>query len=175
MEMLLDHVAAVTELRTAAGTGRIDRIKDLMQAKASRAAHPDRLAFAMRVDHSTAVNIGVLIPFTNSMTRSRIPDTVKEEVENIVDRFNRRKLVRDDCYYEARFKGRFLYLDRCDYGRLGPICRLTYTGNMSEWEFAIFKWSSEKYDPDEWMFPGTEQLDGTIEGAMKAGLEAYPP
>ena len=28
--------------------------------QASRMAHPDRLAFAMRVGHSTAVNIGVL-------------------------------------------------------------------------------------------------------------------
>ncbi len=37
--------------------------KTLSEAiQASRAAHPDRLAFAMRVGHSTAVNIGVLIP-----------------------------------------------------------------------------------------------------------------
>jgi hypothetical protein len=45
---------------------------------------------------------------------------------------------------------------------------------MNDWGFAIFKWSSERYDPDEWMFPGSELLDGTIEGAMKAGLQAYP-
>ncbi len=32
-----------------------------------------------------------------------------------------------------------------------------------------------RYDPDEWMFPGSGYLDGTVEGAMKAGLEAYPP
>lgn len=30
--------------------------------QASRAAHPDRLAFAMRVGHDTAVTIGVLNP-----------------------------------------------------------------------------------------------------------------
>jgi hypothetical protein len=42
------------------------------------------------------------------------------------------------------------------------------------WEFAIFKYSDERYDPDEWMFPGGEELDGTIEGAMRAGLKAYP-
>ena len=30
--------------------------------QASRATHPDRLAFAMRVGHSTAVHIGVLTP-----------------------------------------------------------------------------------------------------------------
>ena len=37
--------------------------KTLSEAiQASRAAHPDRLAFALRVGHSTAVNIGVLLP-----------------------------------------------------------------------------------------------------------------
>ena len=45
---------------------------------------------------------------------------------------------------------------------------------MKEWEFAIFKWTREQYEPDEWFFPGSNLFDGTIEGAMKAGLEAYP-
>jgi hypothetical protein len=37
--------------------------KTLSEAiQASRAAHPDCLAFAMRVGHSTAVHIGVLNP-----------------------------------------------------------------------------------------------------------------
>jgi len=74
----------------------------------------------------------------------------------------------------ARFRGNYLYLDRSDYGQIGPICRLKYTGDMENWEFAIFKWSSERYDPKEWMFPGSEHVDGTIEGAMMAGLLAYP-
>ena len=33
---------------------------------------------------------------------------------------------------------------------------------------------SALYDAEEWFFPGEEHIDGTIEGAMKAGLEAYP-
>ena len=37
--------------------------KTLSEAiQAPRAAHPDRLAFAMRVGHITAVNLGVLSP-----------------------------------------------------------------------------------------------------------------
>jgi len=103
-----------------------------------------------------------------------IPDDVKREVEGIVERFNRTNSLRDDCYYEPQFKGKYCYLYRCDYGRLDPICRLTYTGDMNKWEFAIFKWSSETYNSNEWMFPGNDFVDGTIEGAMKAGLEAYP-
>lgn len=45
---------------------------------------------------------------------------------------------------------------------------------MTKWEFAIFKYSSEAYDPEEWFFPGRDYVDGTIEGALKAGIEAYP-
>jgi len=108
------------------------------------------------------------------MKTKGIPKDVKEKVEEIIEVFNRKKLRREDSYYQARFKGKYLYLDRCDYGNVGPICRLTYTGKINDWEFAIFKWSTETYDPDEWMFPGSDFLDGTIEGAMKAGLEAYP-
>ena len=102
-----------------------------------------------------------------------IPEDIKREVEAIVERFNRKKSRRDDCYYQARFSGKYCYLYRSDYGSLGPICRLTYTGKMDGWKFAIFKWSSETYDPNEWMFPGSELVDGTVEGVMRAGLQAY--
>jgi hypothetical protein len=106
--------------------------------------------------------------------KAAIPEEVKKQVEDIVARFNREKSRRADCYYEVRFKGKHCYLDRCDCGRTGPICRLTYTGKMDKWDFAIFKWSDERYDHEEWMFPGSEHLDGTVEGAMEAGLDAYP-
>lgn len=77
--------------------------------------------------------------------------------------------------YVPRFKGNFLYLDREDYGSSpSEICRLKYTGSLDKWEFAIFKHSSNKYDPDEWMFPGTKHLNGSLEGAMLCGMEAYP-
>ncbi len=108
------------------------------------------------------------------MKNKGIPDDVKEKVTNIVQHFNHKNSRRGDCFYTARFQGQFLHLDRSDYGNVGPICRLKYTGKMDNWDFAIFKWSSERYDPDEWMFPGSELVDGTVEGAMKAGLEAYP-
>jgi len=67
-----------------------------------------------------------------------------------------------------------LYLKRNEYHTISPIGRLTYSGDMEDWDFAIYKWSSEKYDPDEFLFPGREHLNGTIEGALKAGMEAYP-
>lgn len=103
-----------------------------------------------------------------------IPADVKLGVKATVRRFNAGTWSRGDCYYEAQFKGSHCYLHRSDYGRMGPICRLTYTGKMDEWAFAIFKRSSETYDPNEWMFPSSELVDGTLEGAMAAGLQAYP-
>ena len=103
-----------------------------------------------------------------------IPKAIKEDVTRRVEQFNKTELSTRNCSYVVRFRGRFLYLDRCDYGRTGPVCRLAYGGDMDAWEFSIFKWSSEQYDPEEWMFPGSGEIDGTVEGAMKAGLAAYP-
>jgi len=77
--------------------------------------------------------------------------------------------------YRARFRGSFLYLDRGDFqGQPSKMCRLKWTGDMENWEFAIYKYSSESYDPDEWFFPGAGEADGTVMGAIRATLKAYP-
>ncbi len=65
-------------------------------------------------------------------------------------------------------------MDREDYGRISQVSRLEYTGDINEWYFAIYKYSDERYDEEEMFFPGSGLVDGTIEGAMKAGMEAYP-
>ena len=46
---------------------------------------------------------------------------------------------------------------------------------IADWQFAIYKYSRDIYDPDETWFPGYEKFDGTIESALCAGLAAYPP
>jgi ribosomal protein L32 len=107
-------------------------------------------------------------------TKQGIPDEVKTQVEAVVQRCNTSQIRNRRCRYVPRYRGKFLYVDREDYGRLHPICRLAYTGDMQEWSFAIYKYSDERYDDDEWFFPGAGDVDGTIEGAMKAGLKAYP-
>lgn len=108
------------------------------------------------------------------MRSKRIPESIKKQVAEIVKRFNAEAIKDPDQFYITRYRGNYLYLDRNDYGTVGPICRLEFNGKMDNWDFAIFKYSSERYDPDEWFFPGSELVDGTVEGAMKAGLEAYP-
>ncbi|MCP3892047.1 MAG: hypothetical protein GY702_24730 [Desulfobulbaceae bacterium] len=107
------------------------------------------------------------------MTIKSIPKKVKEEISNLIEQFNQKELANSDKAYIARFKGKFLFLDRNDYGNSGPICRLKYTGKMNQWEFSIYKYSRGGYSPDECFFPGEDHIDGTIQGAMLCGLEAY--
>ena len=110
-------------------------------------------------------------PSKKRATTRGIPDKVKTDVAAMVEHFNTTAIHNPHCVYVPRYRGKFLYLDRQDYGRLSPICRLEYTGNMQKWSFAIYKYSDERYE--EWFFPGSEHVDGTLEGAMQAGLEAY--
>jgi hypothetical protein len=65
------------------------------------------------------------------MERKRLPNEVKTQVEDIVARFHATEIRDPRCRYVPRYRGRFLYLDREDYGRLHPICRLEYTGRMT--------------------------------------------
>ena len=108
------------------------------------------------------------------MAKKAIPSDVQKQVDEAVLGFNREVLGSRDVRFVPRFEGMFLYLDRQEYGATTPICRLKYTGSFEKWEFAIFKYSSERYDSQEWMFPGAEFVDGTIEGALRAGMSAYP-
>ncbi len=109
------------------------------------------------------------------MTKATISKEIQQEVSDIIDAFNQKTFKGStDVMYLPKFKGSFLYLDRKEFDKISPVARLKYTGNIKKWDFAIFKWSRESYDPDEWFFPGVEHVDGTIEGAMKAGLVAYP-
>ena len=106
--------------------------------------------------------------------RQSIPEDIQRQADASGDTFNRSVIRDPNRYYCTRDRGHYLYLDRFDSGRVKARGRLKYTGGMDTWEFAIYKYSDERYDPEEWMFPGAGYVDGTIEGAMKAGLEAYP-
>jgi len=109
------------------------------------------------------------------MPGPRIPEAVKTQVTAHIAAFNRQILQDPNVSYRPRYQGAFLYLDRCDYGQVSHICRLQYTGAPDRWTFAVYKYSDARYDADEWFFPGAEQVDGTIDGALRAGMAAYPP
>jgi hypothetical protein len=109
--------------------------------------------------------------------KKAIPDEVREIVVEIVEHFNKTEFKKDEAgkHYIPKFKGKFLYLDRMDNYQRKPakMCRLKYTGDVDNWDFSIFLYSREIYS-DEEFFPGSVFVDGTIEGAMKACLTAYP-
>ena len=110
------------------------------------------------------------------MTKSTIPEEIREKANSIISEFNKKTFKKNSgLEYNAKFTGNFLYLNRIEGDYNSPIARLKYTGKFDKWQFAIFKCSSETYDPDEFFFPGSQHLNGTIEGALKAGNEAYPP
>ena len=110
------------------------------------------------------------------MGKSIIPEEIKNEIIKIINEYN--DLVYShskSVHYIPEFRGKILYLKRREIsGHISPIARLTYKGKKDKWDFAIYKWSTESYDPEEWLFPGSEFVDGTISGALKAGDKAYP-
>lgn len=42
-----------------------------------------------------------------------------------------------------------VYLDRNEFGQVLPICRLEYRGEIKRWDFAIYKYSLERYSAQE--------------------------
>jgi hypothetical protein len=121
----------------------------------------------------------------NIPKKQAIPKEIQDEVQRLIDEFNHSELKESTSLlsaffgkktkhgYLARFKGKYLYLDRTDHYEPLPICRLTWNGKMDNWDFAIYRYSTERYDPEEWFFPGEEYVEGTVTGAMKAGMVAY--
>ncbi len=69
-----------------------------------------------------------------------------------------------------RHRGRFLYVDKAESGRVGPLCRLEYRGSPTEWGFAIYKYSDGVYSDDEFFFP----TSGSLRKLLEVALAAYP-
>lgn len=102
---------------------------------------------------------------------------VKQEVEAAVAEYNGNALkdLKDFYQFAVEFKGKFIYVKLQEGHRLLPAGRLEYDDTDGSYHFAIFKWSRENYDPNEFDFPGSEHLDGSVNGALKAIHVAYPP
>ena len=109
------------------------------------------------------------------MSKKSIPKSVKKEATQIIADYNAELYQYAGIAFLARFKNDQLYLDRKEEnGKISPMARLTYGGAIDNWDFAIYRWSIEDYDPDEDFFPGSEHVNGTIRGAIKATELAYP-
>jgi len=111
------------------------------------------------------------------MKKLTLTKEIKQEIEKTIEQFNNQEFASEsDSYaYFATYRGKFIYLNIRNKETVYPAGRLTYTGDLNDMEFAIYKFSKEKYDSDEFMFPGIQHLDGTIKGALHACNTAYPP
>lgn len=107
------------------------------------------------------------------MKQQDIPEEIRNQAIKTIDTFNS-KILKNRNQIIPDFEGKFLFLNRNEGGQLNPLVRLEYKGNLNNWKFAIFKWSTEIYDDEDFFFPGSEFIDGTIEGSIKAGIKAYP-
>lgn len=96
----------------------------------------------------------------------RIPKDTQSQVSEIVENFNKKNKTN----FRITFRANYAYLSHVSYV-VTKIGRLQYIDSTNKWSFAVFRYSREFYDPDEFMFPGWELLDGTIEGALNAGME----
>ena len=107
-------------------------------------------------------------------TTIKLSEEQKELLSQRVETFNKTNKTN----YTVSFKGKFCYISRISQSLFSNIethiGRLTYSGNIESMKFAVFKYSSETYDANEFFFPGAGKLDGTIEGALRAGFELYP-
>jgi hypothetical protein len=105
----------------------------------------------------------------------KIPEDVKEAIAQRVFDFNKAH----QSAFQVVFKGKFCFLSKVTRSFWGKeietkLGRLEWTGDVENWAFAVFRYGREFYDPNEFMFNGAQEIDGTIEGAMRAGFELYP-
>ncbi len=63
------------------------------------------------------------------MRGATIPEHIKQWAEAVIKGFNDRVIRDPHRYYLARYRGRYLYLDRCDGGVPHRIARLEDTGS----------------------------------------------
>ena len=128
---------------------------------------------------------------------SKISDSIKENVVKIVGNYNKVH----NTEFVLKCRGKFAYLSKMEIDEMGMImemltkseglskinppvkeeskvetklARLTYQGKMDNWLFDPYRYSNERYDDDAFMYPGWSDLDGTIEGALKAAAQLYP-
>src|SRR5438093_12588921 len=61
--------------------------------------------------------------------------------------------------------GRYCYVTHAG----SPLCRLGYRGEPEIWDFAIYKYSTQKYSTTEFLFPRS----GPIVDLVRRALSAY--
>ncbi len=82
------------------------------------------------------------------MSKSLSP-SYKLAIQNEVNKFNQENKTN----IKTTIRGIHVYISVNDEYET-KVGRLTYNGNPNNWSFAIYKYSSQKYHPDELGYPG---------------------
>lgn len=101
-----------------------------------------------------------------------IPKNIMDQTIEAVKKFNEKQFLEGDMEYLANIDGKYVYLKMRRKKSLSPIARIEFTGDPKGWKFAVYNPSTESFSEDA-KFPGAEYIDGSVEGAMKAGVSAF--
>ncbi len=103
-----------------------------------------------------------------------IPIEIQGDLQNRADIFREDFVPKVSWRFIADARGKFIYIRRyMSDGSRQNLGRLRYSGDVNQMTFAIYKYKTEKYELKADFF-GASHLDGTLEGALRAILEAYP-
>lgn len=69
----------------------------------------------------------------------------------------------EDSPLEAYVRGRYCYVSY----RGEPLCRLGYRGQLEEWDFAIYKYSTQRYGQLE-LAPERDSVQECVDTALHA-------
>ena len=106
----------------------------------------------------------------------QVPIRVQSEIMDRVQKFNRKYLSEEKSQYYSDARGKFIYFRRTiNNGYFEGVFRLTYVEGLKNMPFALYRRDTGKYDANAHGFFGEEFVNGTIEGALTAGIMVYPP
>jgi hypothetical protein len=92
--------------------------------------------------------------------KSKSPAIPAEATEHLCNEI----LAIGDRGLEVSRNGRFCYV----YHGGSPLCRLGYRGEVEIWDFAIYKYSSNRYSDHEFGFPSYGKVADLVRDALSA-------
>jgi len=105
-----------------------------------------------------------------SRSGGSIPNSTKSSLQQRLNQRRRERWPQLEAV-KVRFRAGFAYVDGVmPDGDLWPLCRLRYAGYASEWGFAFYAASSEKYE-DSFLPSGSPV--GTPEQALDCACGTY--
>jgi hypothetical protein len=94
---------------------------------------------------------------TEPHRKGQVPEPVREQLLEHLSRSPVRSL-------EGEFRGRFCYITH----QGSPLCRLGYRGEADDWDFAIYRYTTNRYDADLFGMPDHDSVDRCLSVALHA-------